>query len=47
MPMKENIIYEEYPNLVAHKFGNLATRGPWLTEPHIEWGGGESVASLI
>ena len=47
LPKKENIIYKEYPNLVAHSFGALATRGPWYTEPHIEWGGGESVASLI
>ena len=47
LPMKENIIYEEYPNLVAHSFGALATQGPWFIEPHIKWGGGESVASLI
>ena len=39
--------FAPHPSLYVHSTASIAALGAWFTPPHIEWGGGESVAALI
>ena len=44
---QDDVFFEKYPGVDVQSVACIAASGAWVTAPHIEWGGGESVAKLL